>query len=223
MTSSEVQIRQCTRVDCGLRYPVVTGSVRQARCPRCRAETRLIQARPLEREPFGDERPENGIHLEAMLDNIRSAWNVGAMFRIADGIGMRRVHLAGITATPENASMAKTALGAEKNVAWSYYPDGVAAATRLREQGLRLWALELAPGAEPLDRIQRESFSGPTVLVVGNEISGVDPGILELCERIVYLPMFGGKRSLNVAVAFGIAAYTCQIFSQGSRSRLPNT
>jgi tRNA G18 (ribose-2'-O)-methylase SpoU len=120
---------------------------------------------------------------------------------------MRKMHLAGITATPENGRLLKTALGAEFNLPWDYHADGVAAAQMLLVKGLRLWALEQDARAEPLDQIRREEIAFPTVLVVGNEISGVDPGILELCERVIYLPMYGSKRSLNVAVAFAIAAY----------------
>jgi len=186
---------------------MVTGVEQSARCPRCRAETRLVLTRPITRETYQETSLEPGVPIDAFLDNIRSAWNVGAMFRTADGLGIRRMHLAGITATPENGHLLKTALGAEFHVAWDYHADGVAAAHSLLRQGLRLWALEQEAGAEPLDRIRREDMTGPTVLVVGNEISGVDPGILELCERVIYLPMHGIKRSLNAAVAFAIAAY----------------
>jgi tRNA G18 (ribose-2'-O)-methylase SpoU len=145
--------------------------------------------------------------LEAMLDNIRSAWNVGSMFRTADGLGIRRLHLCGLTPTPENAKVIKTSLGGERNVAWRYYRDGVAAATALVAQGYRLWALERHPGAQPLAGASRHLPGPPIVLVVGNEVCGVDPGILEQCERVVYIPMSGVKHSFNVAVAFGIAAH----------------
>jgi tRNA G18 (ribose-2'-O)-methylase SpoU len=145
--------------------------------------------------------------LEALLDNIRSAGNVGSMFRTADGAGLRRLHLCGITATPKDPSIAKTSLGAHEHLPWNWHADGVAAALELREEGCRLWALEGVPGAELLFEALLEPEGRPVVLVVGNELCGVDPGILELCERILYIPMQGVKRSLNAAVAFGVAVY----------------
>jgi tRNA G18 (ribose-2'-O)-methylase SpoU len=166
---------------------------------------------PLNREPAQGFDVTESPHMEALLDNIRSAWNVGSMFRTADGLGIRRLHLCGLTPTPENPKVVKTSLGGEKKVAWRQYNDGVKAARELREQGFHLWALEDCPQAEVLTDIGPYTSRGPLLLVVGNEISGVDPGILELCERVLSIPMRGVKRSFNAAVAFGIAAYHLSI------------
>jgi 23S rRNA (guanosine2251-2'-O)-methyltransferase len=210
------QIRQCQRQGCGLRYPVVEGQPFSQHCPRCRGATRLVLERSLSQEAWeapvtvvgeSAEAGEQGVCLEAMLDNLRSAWNVGSIFRSADGAGFRRLHLCGISPTPENPAVGKTALGAEQSLPWEYAADGVEMASQLLEQGCCLWALEQDPRAEPLHEIHSPLPGGRLVLVVGNEVCGVDPGILELCERAVYIPMRGGKRSLNVAVAFGIAAF----------------
>jgi tRNA G18 (ribose-2'-O)-methylase SpoU len=129
------------------------------------------------------------------------------MLRTADGVGIRHVHLAGITPTPDHPKLAKTALGAERVVDWSYQNNGLAAATLMREQGFRLWALEGGDRAEPLFETAEDLEGPPVLLVVGSEVSGVDPAVLELCQRVLYLPMQGVKTTLNVAVAFGIAAY----------------
>jgi tRNA G18 (ribose-2'-O)-methylase SpoU len=142
-----------------------------------------------------------------MLDNIRSAWNVGSMLRSADGAGVRHVHLCGVSSPPDNPKVAKTALGAENSLPWTFHPDGAAAALEMQAQGFRLWALEGGPRAESLFDVSADLPGAPLVLVVGNELSGVDPGILDQCERVVCLPMQGIKGSLNVAVAFGIAVY----------------
>ena len=91
-----------------------------------------------------------GPEVEALLDNIRSVFNVGNILRSADGVGIRHVHLCGITPTPSNPKLAKTSLGAEHTVAWSYHRDGLAAAISLKEKGLRLWALEGGPRSESL-------------------------------------------------------------------------
>jgi tRNA G18 (ribose-2'-O)-methylase SpoU len=203
----ETEIRQCVRVECDLRYPRPSGSRVGERCPRCGATTHLIQRIPLNRE--GNQGPISpaSIHLEALLDNIRSAWNVGSMFRTADGLGIRHLHLCGITPTPDSSKVSKTSLGAEQSVGWSHHHNGVRAATQLIEHGKELWGLECTPGAASILQPGNLSCSRPVVLVVGNEISGVDPGILELCKRILFVPMLGKKGSFNVAVVFGIAAY----------------
>ncbi|MFP3869399.1 MAG: TrmH family RNA methyltransferase [Syntrophobacteria bacterium] len=161
----------------------------------------------------------NGSEVEALLDNIRSMSNVGNMLRTADAVGIRHVHLCGITATPDNPKLAKTALGAECSVAWTPHRDGVAAAASLRKQGLRLWALEGGPRSECLFQAVGDLPGPPLVLVVGNEVCGVDPGILEQCDRVLFLPMQGIKTTLNVAVAFGIAAYLLRysVPRQGSK------
>lgn len=200
------QIRQCVRDECGLRYPLIDDRLHGERCPRCGASTRLLILRPLEREHAGGSVAGSCIHLEILLDNLRSAWNVGSIFRTADGLGIQGLYLCGFTPTPENPKVTKTSLGAERSVPWSYHPDGVCVAHSLREQGYRIWALEHDRRAVSLLDEHFESPIGKVILAVGNEITGVDPGILELCEKIIYIPMQGAKRSLNVAVAFGIAA-----------------
>jgi 23S rRNA (guanosine2251-2'-O)-methyltransferase len=212
--SSSYQIRQCQRPGCGLRYPVVDGQPFSEHCPRCRGETRLVLTRPLDREPIPNDLDtpqhpvgELSVSLEALLDNIRSAWNVGAMFRSADGAGFTRLHLCGITPTPEIPAVSKTALGAELSLPWDWGADGVALAQGLLQQGCRLWALEQDPRAVSIYDSKPDLPGGRLVLVVGNEVCGVDPGILELCQRVVHIPMLGAKRSLNAAVAFGIAAF----------------
>lgn len=129
------------------------------------------------------------------------------MFRTADGAGVGHLHLCGITATPEHPKLAKAALGAQERVAWSSGLNGVDTAVALREQGHPLWALESTPDAVPLFERTLPESGKPIVLVVGNERAGVDPGILAQCEQVLALPMLGMKRSLNAAVAFGIAVY----------------
>lgn len=152
-----------------------------------------------------------------LLDNIRSTYNVGSILRTADGAGVRYLHLCGITPTPDNPKVAKTALGAEQSVRWTHHRNGVTAARMLRAQGSQLWALEIAPCAVSLFDAVADLPPVPLVLVVGNERIGVDPGILALCEQVVALPMAGVKHSLNVATAFGIAVYTLRYGMQPKR------
>lgn len=151
--------------------------------------------------------PAVSSRIEALLDNIRSVYNVGSMFRSSDGAGISRLYLCGTTSTPDNPRLAKTALGAQDSVPWSYARNGLETARSLKRTGRRLWALEGGPGSIPLSEVSVELDASPLVLVVGNEVSGVDPAILEICERSVHIPMTGAKSCLNAAVAFGIAVY----------------
>jgi tRNA G18 (ribose-2'-O)-methylase SpoU len=146
--------------------------------------------------------------MSLLLDNWRSLFNVGAAFRSADGAGVRHLYLCGITGRPdEQRKLAKTALGAEQTVAWSYHPDAVKLAAQLKEQGAQLWVLERDAGADSLFDIKTVPAGNPIVLAAGNEVAGVDPGLVAVADRILQLPMVGSKRSLNVAVATSIAIY----------------
>jgi tRNA G18 (ribose-2'-O)-methylase SpoU len=141
-----------------------------------------------------------------LLDNVRSAWNVGSIFRTADGLGIQQLILGGLTPSPDQRQIAKTALGAEKVVNWISVPNSVVAIKEQKEKGLMIWALEENSKAVSLYQNPPLPASSSIILVVGNEIGGIDPDVLALSDRVVSIPMYGVKRSLNVAVAFGIAA-----------------
>jgi tRNA G18 (ribose-2'-O)-methylase SpoU len=141
-----------------------------------------------------------------ILDNIRSAWNVGSIFRSADGFGFTHAYVCGITPTPENEAVMKTSLGAEESVPWSYHKDALKLVKGLKKEGFRILGLEEDPRAEEIDRARKDAVD--SALIVGNEVTGVDPELLELCDEILFIPMRGEKKSFNVAVAFGIAAYS---------------
>lgn len=143
--------------------------------------------------------------MAVLLDNIRSAWNAGSILRSADGFGFSQAYLCGITPTPDNEAVTKTSLGAEDSVSWSYHKDAVKLVKGLKRIGHGIYALEEHERAVYID--QAPVARHTSILIVGNEITGVDPGLLELCDQIVYIPMRGQKRSFNVAIAFGIAAF----------------
>jgi len=207
----QFQIRQCTQGECRFRFPVALEpkepQMAGIRCLKCGGPTQAIDAPYANFKERAISPVPEGPEVEALLDNIRSTYNVGSMFRTADGAGLRRLHLCGMTPTPGNPKIVKTALGAEGAVPWSYHLNGLDAALGLKGQGMRLWALEGAARAQTLFKAAHELEGPPILLVVGNELSGVDPGILDACEKVVAIPMQGHKRSLNVAIAFGIAAY----------------
>ena len=208
-------IRQCLRPTCRFRFPVTGDALDMTTCPKCGSPTRLVES-PYTGLNVDHHPTQAGPQVQALLDNIRSSLNVGSMFRTADGAGVSHLHLCGITPPPDHPKVAKTALGAEYSVPWTQYWDALEAAESLKKTGFELWALEGGPRAESIfeavrDLVQGLALAQPgkaLLLVVGNEVSGVDPGLLELCQRVVSIPMQGTKQSLNVAVAFGIAVYT---------------
>lgn len=140
-----------------------------------------------------------------VLDNIRSLYNVGSMFRTADGFGVRKIWLCGITGTPLQNGIKKVALGAENTVPWEHAPQTWRVLDRLRKQGYRIVGLETLPDAVPIG-----SFRGPgrIALVVGNEVTGLSSAVVNRLDAAVRIPMKGVKRSFNVAVACGIALFS---------------
>ncbi len=205
----DLRFFQCSNPNCGLRFPAPAEKTGWLLCPRCKSP-----AQPLvTRDEVASHNPRQEAaspqpHLEVLLDNIRSTFNVGAMLRTSDGAGVSHVHLGGITPQPDNPRIAKVSLGAEFSVPWSYRANGLETVQECKSRGLQIWALEILPGAVSIFDIPSETTANPALLVVGNEVTGIDPGIQELCDQSFWIPMQGYKRSLNVAVAFGIAVYT---------------
>ncbi|MBK9051065.1 MAG: hypothetical protein IPL78_09160 [Chloroflexi bacterium] len=119
---------------------------------------------------------------------------------------------------PDHPKLAKTALGAEGWVGWTYHKNGLDAAAHLQAQGYQLWAIEGGGRAQPLYQAQLPTHQ-PIALIIGNELAGIDPDILRLCDKVWSIPMQGHKRSLNVAVAFGIAAYSLKMGGSGEGVR----
>lgn len=139
-----------------------------------------------------------------ILPDIRSAMNIGAIFRTADAMGAEKIYLTGYSATPEHPKVAKTSLGAENTVAWEYRDNITELILGLRKSGYTIYALELTNNSKCIWDVKPEY---PAALIVGNEIKGVDDDVLKLCDEVIHLPMLGSKESLNVATATGIALY----------------
>lgn len=138
-----------------------------------------------------------------VLDNVRSAQNVGSFFRTADAFGIEHIALAGITSTPPNREIHKTALGAELSVAWSYYPTTLECVAKLREEGYKIIAIEQIEGATMLDEFRAASDT-KYALVFGNEVEGVDQAIADIVDGAIEIPQVGTKHSLNVSVSAGV-------------------
>ena len=135
--------------------------------------------------------------------------NVGSMFRSADGAGVDRLLISGFTAHPPRAEISKTALGAEEHIAWEYWSRAAEGVASLRQQGYRVIGLEKTDASVELESLLlAEPLEGPVAFVVGHEVEGVSAAVRAACDQVAHLPMRGQKDSLNVAVAFGLAAYT---------------
>jgi 23S rRNA (guanosine2251-2'-O)-methyltransferase len=161
----------------------------------------LLRQRLREEEALGVVRHP----VSLLLYNIRSLYNVGSIFRTSDSALLRELVLCGYTPHPPRKEIEKTALGAVDTVPWRYYKETTEAIADLRAEGYRILALELTDICRNYDELVLDDY--PVCLVLGNEITGVDDDILELCDGAIQIPMYGVKHSLNVGVAAGIAAF----------------
>lgn len=142
--------------------------------------------------------------VSVLLDNVRSMYNVGAFFRAADGVGLQKICLCGITAHPPKKAISKTALGAEDTIPWEHDWDAVATAHKLRGEGFQIVAIET--GSHAVDLFDwRPKF--PVCVAFGHEVDGLRPELLALADTHVRIPMLGKKESLNVATAAGVVLY----------------
>lgn len=216
------EFRQCEDRNCYFRFPSAAGDQSGDNCPICGSKTRVAADNANIREVPTEYRPQPAVIIEALLDNIRSGYNVGSIFRTADGSGIGHLYLVGITPKPTQKKVMKTALGAQEKVSWSYHPNSVELICDLKSKGYEIWAIENNSVSEHLFDIQVPvSGERPILIVIGNELAGIDPGILAQSDRILDLPMMGIKRSLNVVIAFGIVAYYLSFAGQ-VKSNLEN-
>jgi tRNA G18 (ribose-2'-O)-methylase SpoU len=144
----------------------------------------------------------------AILEEVRSLWNVGSIFRSSDGAGFSHLFLIGITGCPPRKEIAKTSLGAEDYIKWNYAPSSLSVIEALKKLGYQIVALEKTHVSVPLTTALKDRrLRQPLCLVVGSEVKGVYAETLATADIVVDLPMRGFKESLNVAVAFGVASY----------------
>ena len=139
-----------------------------------------------------------------ILDNLRSALNVGSILRTCDALGITEVYLCGITPSITDNKVLKTSLGAEGNIKITETPDTFDTVRSIKGNGYQIIGLELTKDSVDIRKVKADHKSA---LIVGNEVGGLNEEILSLCDVVTEIPMSGIKESLNVAVAFGIAAY----------------
>ena len=155
------------------------------------------------------ELPESGIVI--VLDNVRSAHNVGSAFRTADSFKADKVWLCGICAVPPSADIHKSALGAEDSVAWERVADTMEAVRRLKEDGYQIVSVEQTVKSVMLDTFRPEKGK-KYALVFGNEVSGVGQDVVDASDFSLEVPQFGTKHSLNVSVTVGVILWHFRLF-----------
>ena len=144
--------------------------------------------------------------LVVVLDGVRSLYNVGSVFRTADAFRLAGIVLCGITATPPNAEIHKTALGAEDSVAWKHFDDTMEAVRWLRDEGYTLLAIEQCEGSTMLNDFHPDP-SLRYAVIFGNEVKGVQQSVVDACDGCIEIPQFGTKHSMNVSVTAGIVIW----------------
>ena len=137
--------------------------------------------------------------------NIRSRHNVGSIFRTADAAGVAKIFLCGITPVPPHSNIEKVSLGAEKFVEWEKCKETWRVIDELKKEGVEIISLEQAKNSISLNSLKSAKKSA--ALILGEEVKGLPDSILDRSDKIVHIPMYGRKESLNVSVAFGIAVY----------------
>lgn len=142
--------------------------------------------------------------IQLILPNIRSCHNVGAMFRTADCLGVEKLYLVGYTASPPKIQIDKVSLGAEKWIPWEKREDLKELIKELKSNGFSVIALEKNDSSI---NISEYKLTGPTAIIVGNEVDGLSEDIMSECDKICHIPLYGKKESMNVSIAAGIAMY----------------
>jgi tRNA G18 (ribose-2'-O)-methylase SpoU len=177
--------------------------------------------RKLENSELGRVSPEDFTGIEkipvvVVLDNIRSCHNIGSVFRTSDALLVEKIFLCGITSTPPDKEIRKTALGAENTVAWAYYPDTQEAISTLKSLGYTIAVVEQVERSTSLT-----DYLPPAgcklALVFGNEVKGVQQEVVDRCDLALEIPQFGTKHSFNISVSAGIVLW--DIFSKLRPSR----
>ena len=167
---------------------------------------RKLNNEELSRLSTEDFRRVNKMPVVVLLDNVRSCNNVGSVFRTADALLVKKICLCGITATPPDKEIHKTALGAEDTVNWEYFTKTEEAVMRFQNEGYTIIAIEQVEGSIALNDFKPESHE-KLALIFGNEVKGVQQEVVNLCHKTIEIPQFGTKHSFNIAVSAGIVLW----------------
>jgi tRNA G18 (ribose-2'-O)-methylase SpoU len=160
----------------------------------------------LGRKSVGEFKQSKKNSIIVVLENIRSAYNVGSVFRTADAFLIEAIYLVGYCAKPPHKEIKKTALGAEETVEWTYFKNSMEAISELHHQQYLVYAVEQTEGSIPLHKIYADEI-GPVAVVFGNEVTGVEQSTIMVCDGCIEIPQLGMKHSLNIATAAGVVLW----------------
>jgi len=160
----------------------------------------------LDRKSVEEFRQSEKTPIIVVLENIRSAYNVGSVFRTADAFLVEAIYIIGYSAKPPHKEIKKTALGAEETVNWRHFSTTAEAISQLREDGYTIYAIEQAEGSRALQAIT-PALNEKVAVVLGNEVTGVEQSTIHLCDACVEIPQLGMKHSLNIATAAGVVLW----------------
>lgn len=167
---------------------------------------RKLQNEELNRIGTEEFRQAAKIPVVIILDNIRSQNNVGSVFRTSDAFRIEKIYLCGITSTPENREVHKTALGAEDSVTWEYAKDTLSVIGQLKNEGFRIFSIEQAENTTSLEHFSID-LNDKYALVFGNEVKGVQQEVIDASESCIEIPQFGTKHSFNISVTVGMVLW----------------
>ncbi len=167
---------------------------------------RKLKNNELGRLTVNEFKEEKKTPLIVVLDNIRSLNNVGSVFRTSDAFLIEKIYLCGITATPPNKEIHKTALGATESVTWEYFEETIDVINSLQEQNVKILAIEQAVNSTKLNDFYPEE-NQKYAIVMGNEVKGVQQDVVNASDKCIEIPQFGTKHSLNISVTTGVVLW----------------
>jgi tRNA G18 (ribose-2'-O)-methylase SpoU len=167
---------------------------------------RKLENKELDRKSINDFKEAEKTPIVIILDDIRSLHNIGSVFRTADAFLIEKIYLCGITATPPNKEIHKTALGATDTVAWEYQKEVTEVIQNLKKENIKVFAIEQVENAVLLQNFTVDK-KNRYALVFGNEVYGVSQKAIELCDGSIEIPQIGTKHSLNISVSAGIVVW----------------
>ncbi|MCH4821880.1 RNA methyltransferase [Gramella lutea] len=169
-------------------------------------EKRKLRNSELDRKTVNEFKEAEKTPLIVILDNVRSLNNIGSVFRTADAFLIQKIYLCGITAKPPHKDIQKTALGATDTVNWEYVEDSLKLVEKLKSEGIKVYSIEQAEGANMLNDFEPE-MDKTTAVVFGNEVKGVQQKVVSASDGVIEIPQLGSKHSLNISVSTGVVLW----------------
>lgn len=169
-------------------------------------EHRKLKNSELDRKSLEDFKEASKIPISIILDNVRSANNIGSVFRTADAFLLKKIYLCGVCATPPDKNIRKTALGATESVEWEYFENTLEAVQQLKHKGVKILSIEQTEESTMLNDFCTQADE-EYALVFGNEIKGVQQEVIDQSDEVIEIPQLGTKHSLNIAVSAGVVCW----------------